>query len=112
MRSVLFLAWCLWSTGCVDVSADEDNDSMLYETIDATCEAAIVDPVLPRDVCDSSGITNLLPGTCWWEQCRDNEKSLFAKLSGVPCMLMPSSGGSPWIEGTCDGNGVCVGSGP
>lgn len=98
--------------GCIDLDFQEDNDSFSCETTGEPCETTLVDSSLPRDACDAVGTTNLLVGTCWMEQCRDGEKSLFPKTEGVPCIRKPSSGNSPWEEGTCDGEGVCVGSGP
>jgi hypothetical protein len=64
-------------------------------------------PSEPIDSCDDeSAITNLLDGTCWWEQCRDGERSLFPKAPGVPCVYRNGIG--DFAIGLCSALGSCV----
>lgn len=110
-RYMLFVCAAMVS-GCLDIDARDDNDVYSCGTSDEPCEISIVhtdaSPPLIRDVCSVVGTTNLLVGTCWIEQCRDGEKSLFEKTAGTPCIRKPINGGSPWIEGVCDGEGACL----
>lgn len=98
--------------GCLDIDIREDNDEYSCEVTGESCEPSVSQPdAAPppmRDVCSVAGTTNLLTGTCWIEQCIDGEKSLVEKTVGTPCIRKPTSGGSPWVEGVCDGEGACI----
>lgn len=110
--------WVVIATACVgchdysitsdDVVCDENNECIVCTDSDCSSSVTITMPEPPpfRDVCEGTNTTNLLVGTCWWEQCRDGEKSLFPKIAGTPC-IFKGGGNSPWIEGVCDDNGSC-----
>ncbi len=100
--------------GCIDanIDASEDNDVYTCESTGAACDPTFDDVPKPRDKCDATGITNLLVGTCWWEQCRDKEKSLYPKIAGTPCIYRPKTTTSTWAEGACSDDGVCLGTTP
>jgi hypothetical protein len=117
-------AWILIgmsAAGCVDVEPVEITCPGLVhdggvievdggETPDGGAVDACQPAIEPLDACDNEGeITNTLDGTCWWEQCRDGERSLFRKIAGVPCVYRPSGGNSEWAIGACGGDGVCTG---
>lgn len=111
MRTWFVMAITSLSYSCIDTTLNGNSDSGAYtcEGSDKPCEPVILEPMLPRDSCGATAITNMLVGTCWWEQCVKNEKSLYPKIAGVPCVYIPNSINSPWLEGTCDGDGVCSG---
>ncbi len=108
MRAFLLML-SLVLVGCIEssVALQEDNDTITCDSQSVPCDVQIIDSPLPRDACSEAGVTNMLVGTCWWEQCVKGERSLYPKIAGVPCVYKPESGNSPWAEGTCDDSGVC-----
>jgi hypothetical protein len=112
--AMLFVGCYDYSTESTSVQCEgEIGDCVICTNGDCSAHVSIVIPEPhPRDACDKSGVTNMLEGSCWWEQCVKGEKSIFPKIAGVPCVYAPKTGNSPWAEGTCDGEGVCASGTP
>lgn len=121
MKWFFFAVGVLTACGCYDYSSDsndiycsaESGECVVCTDSDCSTVTTVTQPAPPfRDVCDSNFKANMLLGTCWTEQCVNGEKSLVPKIAGVPCVLNPLGGNSPWEEGTCTSTGECVGSVP
>ena len=103
--------------GCADVDSLEltchglanDGGAVELDGGGEEVDSGSCPPPEPIDACDTvveGTITNSLDGTCWWEQCRDGERSLFMKPPGVPCVYRYATG--DFAIGSCDLYGVCT----
>lgn len=90
-------------SGC-PIYTESDYEETSVEVPDAGQECPEIKPA--RDACEGTGITNLLLGSCYWEQCRKGEKSLYPKIAGVNCVFQPE-GSSEMIIGYCNDSGQC-----
>lgn len=80
---------------------------LCFEPTEWECPAC-PEPIPPRDACDLEDegiVTGGLDGTCWWEQCRDGERSLFMKPAGVECVYRGDN--NDFAIGACNASGTC-----
>lgn len=101
-KTVLLLVFTL--TGCYG-AADAEISAPPEDNQDAGQEQ---ETTVMRDACIKTGITNMLLGSCFWEQCRNGEKSLYPKIAGVNCVYIPADAiNDEFVIGSCNEFGVC-----
>lgn len=118
MRNWFFLAAMFLTVGCYDYSSESTaitcdvGDGACTVCTDSDCSDPITVQIPPTpimDRCDPATFkTNQLVGSCWTEQCINNEKTLVPKIAGVNCVFRPL--GAPndeFVIGVCGEFGTC-----